>query len=73
MKASARTTVCDIVLDSKGGKKNYWCTISKNMSVSVSSGFPNKRKKTKWLLFFSSVWKPWQIMIHSCRYVNIPS
>lgn len=65
MKASARTTVCDIVLDSKGGKKNYWCTISK-MSASVSSGFPNKRKRKPNDFYFFQVFenpdKSWYIV-----------
>lgn len=73
MKASARTTVCDIVLDSKGGKKLLMYYFKKYECKCFIRVSKQKKEKTKWLLFFSSVWKPWQIMIHSCRYVNIPS
>ena len=71
MKASART-LCDIVLDSKGGKKIIDVLFQKWVQA-FHQGFQTKEKENQMTFIFSSVWKPWQIMIHSCRYVNIPS
>ena len=64
--------VIDIVLDSKGGEKIIDVLFQKWVQV-FHQGFQKKERENQMTFVFFKCLKPWQIMIHSCRYVNIPS
>ena len=65
MKASARTTVCDIVLDSKGGKKIIDVLFQKWVQV-FHQGFQTKERENQMTFSFFQVFenpdKSWYIV-----------